>query len=542
MLTRWLIPGKPVDALCFFSTDIEEFTVSEVCLALESVQDLTMAKRNLTFLEGEILMGVKSSFHAGKILEMKGLSLDEKTAIIQENIAHLIRRFPKEFDYDLFGEMQHFLITTKETFKAMRQPPDLYRLIYTLYAFRKILEKRVAKRPSKRHLRLKMKKTHLHTPFGQKEVLSLFVGMNFLKEHELFEERHFISALSHFIPGIKSIQSSYYAHGGESEEIHTFYLEIEKEDGAPFSPEELTLLERGLPKEIGSRIEQLVPPIFMPRNEEEVMRNILTLSSQLGSIKDLPQMVISFDEQTDTELSFTVVLVRILLSESLPIRELFDNSDLAQNLSIDRIKSVGQIQRKYAKEATVLRFHLPTEAFLRADYSVDLYKARLHLVNEIESAVGDVRDYNGGMIAKQSENFHLLKQELGSLALTHSLLLQNFFHSIFPVHLSTTLDPKLLHILFAMLLEAIENPKETVALKSKKANDHLFVMTKFQDFSWKQKIFSKIETLKLPSNELLTIQMQIFDAVYLGFLYLNPNKEKQMALLETIPEALACTI
>ena len=93
-----------------------------------------------------------------------------------------------------------------------------------------------------------------------------------------------------------------------------------------------------------------------------------------------------------------------------------------------------------------------------------------------------------------------------------------------------------------MLLEALENPKETIALKSKKVSDHLFVMTKFQDFSWKQKIFSKLEPLKIPSNELLTIQMQIFDAFYLGFIYLSPDKSRQLALLETLPEALTCHI
>ena len=33
--------------------------------------------------------------------------------------------------------------------------------------------------------------------FGMKEVLSIYLGMNFLREHEVFEERHLLSALGH---------------------------------------------------------------------------------------------------------------------------------------------------------------------------------------------------------------------------------------------------------------------------------------------------------------------------------------------------------
>ena len=52
----------------------------------------------------------------------------------------------------------------------------------------------------------------------------------------------------------------------------------------------------------------------MPRNEEEVMRNILILSEQLKLVRDLPQIIVSFDEQTDKYVSFTVILLRILKS------------------------------------------------------------------------------------------------------------------------------------------------------------------------------------------------------------------------------------
>ena len=524
MVTRWLIPGKQLDASLSFAMHYQEYLVAEIVLQLENTQDIAWAKHNAPFLEREILMGVNSFYHAKKILELRGLTLDEKTALVQEKIGTMVRRFPDHFDYDIFTEMQNLFLTSKETFKAIRRPSEIGRIVFTLYLFRKSLEKKMAKSPTKRHICIKLRKILLHTPFGLKEVLSIFVGLNFIKEHELFEEKHFLSALSRFIPGARSIPGSYFAL--EDAEMHRFYLEVEKK--SPFSFEEIKDLEKGLPAEIRSRVEQLVPPVFMPRNEEEVMRNILTLSHQLKFLRDLPQMMISFDEQTDTELCFTVVLVRIVHSDSLPIRELLGNG----KFSIDRVKIVGMLRRKYPKEATVLRAWLPSSTFLREDFSVDLFQARLQLVKEMESAFGEMRDYNGGMIAKQSENFDALKKELGKVAEKHALLLQNYFHAIFPAHLSTTLDPKLLKILFHMLLKMMETSKETITVQ--KAEDSLFVMAKFGDISLKQKIIHQIESLGIPSNELLTMQMQVFDTFYLGFLYHNSVGEKQKTFLEVV--------
>ena len=64
-------------------------------------------------------------------------------------------------------------------------------------------------------------------------------------------------------------------------------------------------------------------PIFMPRNEEEVMRNILSLSNQIRYIKDPQQVFITFDEQTNAHLFFTVILVRILKKGFITVPDIF---------------------------------------------------------------------------------------------------------------------------------------------------------------------------------------------------------------------------
>lgn len=302
----------------------------------------------------------------------------------------------------------------------------------------------MGKNPDRRHLALKCKRGVRHTPFGLQSGLSVFVGLSYLSEHELFEEKHLQLALTHLIPDAQVVPGSYFAFDD------LFYIEFERE--TPFSKEDILELEKRLPSEIRARIEQLVSPIFMPRNEEEVMRSILTLAGQLKYLRDLPQVMISFYKQTEHQIIFTVTLVRILHNSPL-IQE-------AENLTIDRVKTVGQLRQKYPKEAVVMKISLPTKNFIREDFSVDLFAARLQVVKEIEKVVGEVRDYNGGMIAKQSENFAQLKALLGDLAIKHPLFLQNFFHCIFPASLSATMDPKKLKILFEMLLKEEESQRE----------------------------------------------------------------------------------
>jgi len=488
LVTKWLVPDKELE-VCRFSVEKEDGILRAcITLELEGAQDIAWARHNAPFLEKEILLGASSLYHAKRILELRGLSSNEKIALVQDRIGALVRRFPGYFDYDIFPEMHHLFLSAGEEFKAVRGARELGRIVSVLYHFRKELEEAVAKSPGRRHIYIKCKKTILQSPFGPKEVFSIFVCLNFIKEHELFEERHFLAALPE---KMQCVPDSYFACDGDG--MQRFYVEVAG-NGDPKG------LEAFLRKEIGTRIKQLVPPVFMPRNEEEVMRNVLTLSNQLKFLRDIPQMMISFDEQTEDKFFFTVVLVRLLLPESLKIDEVLKGS----NLSIDRVKIVGQIRRKYPKEAVVLRAKVPTSPFLREDYSVDFLKVRKKLLKEVEQVFGPVRDYNGGMIAKQRENFVALRTLLGKEGEPHPLLLQNFFHAIFPAHKSATLAPKHLKILFEMLLKVIEKGK-----MQERVEDGMQFMV------------GKGERDLSISTHLLSFQLQVQDTPFFGLILTN---------------------
>lgn len=539
MVGKWLIPGRALHIGLSFATEFQcrplgkgKFAICELLLEVESEEEAQLAIRNFPFLEREILSGVVSHYRAKKILEVKGLDQGDKALYVQEYLGSFVKKFPGRFDYDIFEEMHHFFVTAKPRLKREWSPMQMGQLISTLYQFRKEIEKEVSSGQSRRYVHLRLKRTSISTPLGPRLGLALFIGLNFLKENELFEERHVLSSLASFVPGIVSIPGSFYPFEGSDGKILTFAIEVVKGDGAPFQDDEMQVLQRGLADSFQRRIEQLVPPIFMPRNEEEVMRGVRTLASELRYLRDLPQIIVSFDEQTDTELTFTVILVRVSLEGAPSIRKSLLKGFLSP-VSIDKIRIVGHLRRKYPKEASIFRVRLPSDDFRREDYSVDLFAARLELVRQIEEAVGPVRDFNGGMIAKQNESFAQLKEAVGPLGDRHSLLLQNFFHSIFPASLSTTVDPEIQKSLFSLLIDAV-NKGEEDRFQLEIIEGRFHMMAKYKERGSKQKIYAQIEPLKIPPNELLQVEIQLFDSFYLGLIYLSPERKNQQLLLDSL--------
>jgi hypothetical protein len=545
IVSRWLIPGKRLNIGLFFSTDFklsekekEVYTISELVLCLDDSIDLEIIRHHLPIIESEIRLGVTSVYHASRIMEIKGLASDEKTSLIQEKIAFLIQKRPKDFDYDIFSQMQHFFVMCREEFKSVREYSHMSRIISVFYLFRKVLRQHVEAFPRKRHLSLKLMKTRLQFPLKTKKVLAIFVGLNFLKENEMFEERHIVKALQNYIPELKAIEDSFFIDENREDSIQIIYLEVEKENGEDFSLEEVKKLRRVLPEDLKNRVEQLMRPIFMPRNEEEVMRHIVTLSQQLKYIRDLPQVVISFDEQTDLDLCFTVVLVRILIPGSLSLKQLFERAKVNLTFTADRVKRVGMLRNRYPKEATVFRLRLSNIPFLREDHSVDLYKARQEIICQLQKAVGEVRDFNGGMIAKQLEVFLSLKKTLGEIGRQHEFLLENFFHSLFPVELRSVVDPIPLKDLFLMLLSLTHEDKyrrKNIPF-IKETETALYVLIPVREILIKQKIFEAIDQLQLISSQMVCLHLHLSEILYLGYIYFDDTQEKRELFLKGIKQ------
>lgn len=527
LISRWLVPGKRLNCVHFQASDFrlpdfgnETYTLTDMILRVETPSEDEEIRRNLAILETEICLGARSAFHARKILEVKGLTADEKTASIHEYISFLVGRLPDRIDNNVFTEMQHVLVTASDQFKAERESRHLARLITYHYLFRQDLITQVKRRPDKRHLHLKLTKTRLHTLDGVKTVLGVIVGVNFLKDKEVFEERHLLKAIQNYVPSAKPVEDSFLANTRIREKLGTLYLEIYREDGKDFSVDEIRRLRTELPNDLKDRIEHLMHPIFMPRNEEEIMRYILSLSNQIKYVRDIPQVVISFDEQTDPALFFNIIAVRVLKPLSKSIKDLITLSSADLHYIHDRSKIVGNLRRKYPKEATVFRVKIPKDPFLRSDHSIDLYKARAFVASELVEAIGEFRDFNGGIISKQHEVLLAIRSQLSKENVNYNdFLLENFFYSINPVLMRSVLPPVVLKSLFCMLLDSLNedffSPRNPPCRFSVE-DDYYLSMIKLDDPQEKERIQEMMD--RLDTSDIAYTFVTVYNTPYLGYI------------------------
>jgi hypothetical protein len=547
MASRWLIPNKKLNVDLFFTADFSlpeisrnHLTVAEIIIRLKNEQELEEVRKNQKAVDTEIRLGVVSNYHANRILEFKGLPMEGKIAMIQEKIGSLIQSRSKDFDKNIFSQMQRFLISCVDEFKSSRDYHHISRIISVLYLLRKMLKQKVESFPRKRHLMLKFLKTRLSFPGSEKNVLGLLIGLNFLRDNELFEKMHLVNALKSHLPYVKPVDNSFIVDRSRENNIQTMYMEIEKEDGEDFSHDEIQLLRLALPEQLKGHIEYLMHPIFMPRNEEEILRNITVLARQLKYVSDIPQVIISFDEQLKGELSFTVIALRLLKEGAPGMEETVKAVHSNARVLIDRTRKVGTLRKSYTKEASVLRILLPVEDYFRPDLSVDLYRARKDVASLLTKLLGDMRDYNGGMIYQQNEHFTALKNCLGPLSPANELL-QKFFYALAPAHMRSVLDVDALKNFFLMLLQVLRKDQAFVKKSDwlmKEESKGSYVVFPSRDQIQKKRVQLAVEALSIPSHKLISFSFDAQDFPVMGYLFLTDDKEKQKEFTQAIEASL----
>jgi len=544
MISRWLLPQRQINVELFFTSDVrlphlsdDLLSVAEVVVYIKSAAEMEEVRRNLASIETEIRLGVVSNYHARRILEFKGLSADGKTAMIQEKISSLIQSHSKDYDQGIFSQMQQFLVNCPEEFKNQRDYHHSSRIISNLYSIRKLLKQNIEVLPNKRHINLKFLRTRLKVGKKEKPVLGILAGFNFLREHELFETEHLAAAVRRLIPSASLVPGSTFVDPVKEAQLQTLYLEIEKVGGDDFTLDEIQILRSGLPEQLKEHIEQLTNPVYMPRNDEEVLKNLMALSRQIRFVTDIPQIIISFDDSRGADLQFTVILVRAQEMGDPTVQELFAKKKTALKYIPDRVRNLGSIRRKF-KEGTVFRTTLPKEKFLRSDRSVDLYKARRYLFDEISSILGELRDYNGGMILKQSEQIAALKTSLGKIGQTHSMLIEKFFHAITPMEMRTSCDVETLKQLFLLLLNASKAESRLSFAMSdislKQDAKRVFAILPQIEGEKKRSLLKKIDELKIPVHQFVHFSLDIHDTPYTGVMLLSAEKELQARFIKIL--------
>ncbi len=544
IISKWLIPGERVDIASFFSTkfrffelDHSSYLAFEIVISISNRETLTRIRYTLPAIEREIYLGAQSVYHAKRILELKGLSSDEKSVIIQERVTTLLHRFPALFDYDFYLAMQKFLVAVSEEYRNLRSSRFLARIVSGTYYLLSCVGRETDKRDKKRHLFVKIIPVRVQTPFGEKINLGCFIALNFLKENEVFEEKHLLKAVLRLVKNVVTVEESYFILERKDVSEIGFFVELEREDQRSFTRPEITLLKKRLASELNGCVEGLVRPLFMPRNEEEVMKYIVTLSDEITSKNDMPQIAIIFDEQTDRVLSFTAVSVRPLEQDQEKTESLMKKLS-GFDVRLEKVRYIGDGIRQVRKEIALLRMFLSPDEFLRDDFSVDLYRARQYVVSYLMSLFGDVRDYNGGMISKQMEIFHSFRELIEKSGDCNDLLLENFFYALTPIELRAAVHPERLKRLYFLFRELYNDSKGGTRLMQVDDDKCLYVALCLSDGRAKRKLIDALLESDIEPTNLIRFGLASDGKHFIGFILFSESKDVREKFLEKAEESL----
>lgn len=252
-----------------------------------------------------------------------------------------------------------------------------------------------------------------------------------------------------------------------------------------------------------------LPPIFMPRNEEEIMRTVIALDAQLKYVDDKQQVTITFDEQTERHLYFTVIVVRIV-KEAESIASKMQHSSFLQYLH-DRTRNMGFLRKKYPKTATIFRVKFAKDPFFKKDGSIDIYKAREALAGELVRLIGNFRDYNGGILKKQKLLLETIKH-----GRVEDDFLEPFFYSLVPACMRPMLDPEAFITLYNMLWqdEGMHYDGQFTYLMMKSEDRRSLEETAFN-------LFEKFQN----GTDLVQGYIKIGDKYCMGYIYLGPDHD-----------------
>ena len=326
-LSRWLIPGKQVAVVgeiglnCYLPPAPSiKFFLNQQFIGVNNEEERNEIQKNLPSLVHEMKMNIMAVYQARYITSLRSYSRNHKTLLIEKNFNALFNRTdeslydqvqaliskvsseekinevkknlnylfqtrPKTFDRDIFYEMTQFTTLINDRFASVRESKNMSRLIAYHYIFKKVIEEKIKKFPQERYLSVKVGHSRLKE---SKTATSVLIVMNFLSESERFEQRHLMEAIKTCLPDAVMLKDSFLSDRRNGNTIF-LYSEIIHADETNFNIEELKHLKARLPTEIIRQIETAVHPTFMPRNEEELLRNLILLCKEIKFVRDLPQ-------------------------------------------------------------------------------------------------------------------------------------------------------------------------------------------------------------------------------------------------------------
>jgi oligopeptide transport system substrate-binding protein len=441
-------------------------------------------------------------------------------------------------DEQIFEEARGFLALAETQFIEQRSPALLTRIVISQYFIKKALLKNSSSMPDTRHLICRLLPSLLSSPFSSKKVLGVFIGLNFLHKYDAFTEEHVLKAFQRLRLDVQYVPRSSYSFQRHSEPLRFLYLEVEMKGQNGLSLEAYNRLRGELAEALKKSVERLQPSIFMVGNEEEVIKNALVLSREIHSPSDPYQAMIHFDEQTDKEVSFQIV---IAYAGKKDLPAILKNSSSEGVTYFPKWTQVAcHLKRQKPVQAHVFKLRvIKSSELLRLDSSLNYYAARQYVVKWLEQTLGTFRDYNGGLLLKQGEILAQYKQQFH---MHPAETLENFFYTLTPLEIQAAISLAELAALFTLFLEGqncnLESSQGYFA-KFERKGSQTFCMFQTKDPVLIEQLQRALHPLQIASHALITSQLVIEGRICLGYIYESQEEAKHAVFVQALETCLA---
>ncbi|MFZ4773097.1 MAG: hypothetical protein ACOYK9_03805 [Chlamydiia bacterium] len=413
-----LLPGQITALERFFASNIRlegfdhPLTLIEAYVVFKSQDEFVLFNEQLDRFMQEVRRGVEKEDILERTFERRKGGANLEFLHLQELFAPLQRRVPFS-KYQLEKQLHRFWVEFNERIDsqgAIKKWKKWFSRFVLLQHQIRELEENIGE--EKEH------KIQVFLLDGKVKPSVYGLGLYLpLSPNEVFELDHLKKSLQLIHPSILIDEKSFVRLHHNSIFLVEIHTHLDRKE-----------IEKGLRFTLTSSIERYVHQVFMPRNEEDVMRRIVTLCNEITSKEDIPQVAIHFERQYETYLSYLVLIVRPF--DAVPIERL--TMVRKQGFGVHLENSRRFYQRSIEIEASTVRLDIDLTGFIRADHSIDSLKVRAHITDFIRKIFPNFRDYNGGMISKQIDNLRLFKDQLKG---HEEMAIENFFLSLQPLEI-----------------------------------------------------------------------------------------------------------
>jgi oligopeptide transport system substrate-binding protein len=457
---------------------------------------------------------------------------------VYKKLKKWLERFPAVVDDTIFNDLFLLYLAGTKEYLDHRNPSHLFRLVLSIHLMRKRLLRMVTFSPDIRRIEVRWFPTSLSFPFFSKSAWGCLIGCNVMGRYELFDEENIKLTLEKHIPEIRLVKESSYCHMDQYKNLKIFYLEIEKKDGSALSFKEHRSLRSRLEKGIKNSIHILSPPLASTGlNQEEIYKNIFVLNQEIQSVQDIPQAYITLDQQTGEKIVFRVTLVYVSPFHQFSLKDrFFDCGFFSESAAV--VKRLGN----HPVEAHIFRLHLSrTTDLLRSDGSLDFYAARKKVVSLLMTAIGEFRDYTGGILIKQQELFQQFKDNFSEMGSTQAELMDVFFYGLMPLEKQALLHKGILSSLFTHFLQNRHEkltPDLSYIFKICQNEKETFVCVYGEDPAIKEIISSVLQDKFFRLQDIVYNIIELEEKIFFNCVLLSPQATEVESFIQALQESL----